>query len=177
VQQPDPGTRTPWTVSGSGATGSSAGSNPVDVGHTFLIFTQQTGSGTITRNIGFYPKTGVNPLSPVAQGILNNNAGDDYDISLTVQVTNTQFFNMLNYVSLGNNTGFNYDLNLNNCTTFALSTLNAGGVSLPRTTGSWLEGSGNDPGDLGEDIRAMTLTSGMTRSTADPAHPNTGNCN
>jgi hypothetical protein len=177
VEQPEPGTRTSWVVSGSGAAGSSAGSNPVNVGHTFLIFTQQTGSGIITRNIGFYPKTNVNPISPSAQGILNNNAGDQYDISLTVSVTNSQFFNMLNYVSQGNNAGFNYDLNTNNCTTFALNTLSAGNINLPRTIGSWWEGTGNDPGDLGEDIRSLNLSPGMTRNTTDPAHPNVGSCN
>ena len=177
VEQPEPGTRTSWVVSGSGTAGSSAGSNPVNVGHTFLIFTQQTGSGAITRNIGFYPKTNVNPVSPSAQGILNNNAGDQYDISLTVSVTNSQFFNMLNYVSQGNNAGFNYDLNTNNCTTFALNTLSAGNINLPRTIGSWWEGTGNDPGDLGEDIRSLNLSPGMTRNTTDPAHPNVGSCN
>jgi hypothetical protein len=177
VDQPEPGSREPWVVSGGGTAGSSSGANPADVGHTFLIFTQKTGTGIITRNIGFYPGSSVNPWSPSSQGQLNNDAGHGYNVSLTVTVNNSQFFNMLNYVAQGNNAGYQYNLNSNNCTSFTLHTLSAGNVTLPSTIGSWPNGSGNDPGDLGQDIQAMSLTSGMTRSNTENAHPNTGNCN
>jgi len=176
VDQPDPGTRQPWGFTTNGATGSSFGSNPVDVGHTFLIFTETSGSGTITRNVGFYPQTTVNPYYPTSQGQLNNDAGTNYNISLTVTLTNGQFFNMLNYITQGNNTGYLYNLNTNNCTSFALHALNAGDVDILSTTGSWPGGVGEDPGDLGEDIRSMNLSSDMTRNTAPIAHPNLGSC-
>jgi hypothetical protein len=176
VDQPKPGTREAWGFSPSGAGGSTFGSNPVDVGHTFLIFTETSGSGTISRNIGFYPQTTVNPFSQSDQGQLNNDASHSYNISLTINISNSQFFNMLNYVALGNNVGFDYNLNSNNCTTFALRTLDAGNVYLPSTLGSWLNGSGNDPGDLGQDIRSMNLSPNMTRNTAEGSHPNLGSC-
>jgi hypothetical protein len=161
----------------NGATGSSAGANPANVGHTFLIFSQNTGGGIVTRNVGFYPSTSVSPTSPSSQGQLNDDEGHNYDISLTVAVSNSQFFNMLNFIASGNGAGYMYNLNTNNCTTFALNTLSKGDIILPRTTGSWVDGSGNDPGDLGEDIRSVNLSSNMSRNTLDAAHPNTGNCN
>jgi len=177
VGQPKPGTRDAWTVSNSGAAGSTSGANPVNAGHTFLIFSQNTGGSVITRNVGFYPTTNVSPTSPSSQGQLNDDEVHNYDISLTVNVTNSQFFNMLNYIAQGNNAGYMYNLNTNNCTTFALNTLSVGDITLPRTTGNWVNGSGNDPGDLGEDIRSLNLSSNMSRNTVDNAHPNTGNCN
>ena len=54
---------------------------------------------------------------------LNDNESSIYNISLTVTIDNGQFFNMLNYVSQGNNPGYLYNLNSNNCTTFALTAL------------------------------------------------------
>jgi hypothetical protein len=173
VAQPYPGTRENWGFSGSGAVN---GSGAVFVGHTFLILTETTPNKTITRNVGFYPKSNVSPFSPSAQGHLNNDANSDYNISLTITMTNSQFAQILQYIQLGNNSGFMYNLNSNNCSTFALNALKAGGINLPRTEGSWLNGSGLNPGDLGEDIRAMSLSSNMSRSTAYTYHPNQGNC-
>ena len=83
---------------------------------------------------------------------------------------------MLNYVTSCNRPGFMYNLNAENCTTFVLQTLTQGGVYLPNTIGKWTGGMGNDPGDLGEDIRQMTPLSNMTRNTVEFYHPNTGTC-
>lgn len=177
VEQPVLGSREPWTFSETGLGGSSSGNNPVNVGHTFLIFTENTGSSTITRNVGFYPQTMVMPGSPSSQGVLDNDQNTGYDVSLTVTVTSSQFFNILNYVYQGNNVGYDYNLNSNNCTTFALDAMDQGGVSIPATVGTWAFGSqGLDPGDLGEDIRGMQLSGNMTRSTVGNAHPNAGTC-
>ncbi len=176
IDQPVSGTRLPWRLQ-NGPNASSAANNPVDVGHTFLIFSEAYGGNTITRNVGFYPRTGVNPWFPSDQGQLNNNEGSGYNISLTLTITNAQFFNILNYVAQGNSPGYTYDLNGNNCTTFAIKALQAGGVNLSSQLGIWFKGSGYDPGDFGEDIRNMPLSSNMTRSTAQSSHPNVGNCN
>jgi hypothetical protein len=177
VDQPIPGTRQAWGFQ-DGASGSSAANNIFDVGHTFLIFSETYGGNTIVRNVGFYPKTVVNPLYPSDQGQLNDNEASIYNISLTINITNTQFFNMLSYVSQGNNPGFMYNLNNNNCTTFALMALQAGFVNLTSQMGSWAVGAGYgyDPGDLGEDIRNMQLDANMTRNTLENSHPNIGNC-
>jgi hypothetical protein len=174
VDQPNPGSRVPWNF--SNANNSSSSGNPVDVGHSFLIMKQSTPNGTVTRNVGFYPKTRVVPTSPSDQGQLNDDEVHYYNISLTINVTNSQFFNILNFINQGNNTGYQYNLNSNNCTTFVLHALYAGGIYLPWTTGNWPLGSGNDPGDLGEDIRTMSLSSNMSRNLFESYHPNQGSC-
>ncbi|MDO6431539.1 hypothetical protein Q4E93_13120 [Flavitalea sp. BT771] len=176
IDQPVPGTREPWSFQNSPGA-SSAANNPFDVGHTFLVFSETYGGTTITRNVGFYPRTSVNPLYPSDQGQLNDNEGSSYNLSLTIAINNAQFFNMLNYVSQGNNPGYMYNLNSNNCTTFAINALQAGSVNLSTQIGTWFKGSGYNPGDLGEDVRNMPLSSNMSRSTVENSHPNVGNCN
>ena len=176
VEQPFPGTRETWKIVPGGPAGSSNAGNIVDVGHTFLIFTEHYGGTTITRNLGFYPSSLVTPASPSAPGRLNNNENSPYNISATFTVTNAAFTNMLNSVARASDAGFNYNLNSENCTTFALETLAAGGINLPSTIGTWTNGMGNNPGDLGEDIRQMNLLPNMTRSTVKNFHPNMGNC-
>lgn len=178
VDQPYPGTRQAWGFSSEGVAGSSSGSNPIDVGHTWLVLSENFSDYSIVRNVGFYPQFGVYPWSSSAQGALNNDDGHGYNISLTITVNNGQFFNILNYISGGNNSGYMYDLNSNNCTSFALHALEAGDVNLPATYGSWPDGGfGYDPGDLGEDIRNMPLSSNMTRNTTYSDHPNKYTCN
>jgi len=178
VDQPDPGTREAWGISSSNVPGSPSGANPVDAGHTYLVLSENFSGYSIVRNVGFYPTTNVYPWSTTAQGALNNDAGHTYNISLTINVDNGQFFNILNYISQGNNPGYMYDLNSNNCSSFALHALEAGNVSIPATVGSWMDGGyGYDPGDLGEDIRNMPLSSNMTRNTTYNDHPNQYNCN
>lgn len=178
VDQPVSGSRQAWAVTQGGPAGTLLTGNPIDVGHTFLVLTESFSGYTISRNIGFYPLTSVSPWSTSAQGALNNDDGHTYDISLTVTLDNGQFFNILNYISQGNNPGYMYDLNTNNCTSFAIHALEAGDIDLPTTVGSWPEGGfGYDPGDLGEDIRNIPLTTNMTRSTSYKDHPNQYNCN
>ncbi|MEO9209535.1 MAG: hypothetical protein ABI208_00475 [Ginsengibacter sp.] len=176
VDQPTPGTRTAWNLSSNGVHNSSSGANPVNVGHTFLILTEVAPTGTITRNVGFYPRKSVNPVNAVDKAILNNDEQHLYNVSLTVTVNSSQFFNILNYISEVNSSGQNYDLDNYNCTSFAIRAAMAGDIYLPFTRGSWPGGSGNNPGDLGEDIRSMTLELNMIRSTFKYDHPNQGNC-
>ncbi|HLZ88136.1 MAG TPA: hypothetical protein VKQ52_12870 [Puia sp.] len=178
VSQPVPGTRLPWAFTSGGVTGSSTAGNAFDVGHTFLIFSENSAGNIVARNVGFYPEAIVNPLYPSDQGILDDNERTPYNISLSFTVTNTQFFNMLNYAVIGNNPGYFYDLNSNNCTTFVLHALAAGGISLASRQGTWPGGGhGYDPGDLGEDIRGMSVPSNAKRNTVQNPHPNQGNCN
>jgi len=178
VDQPSPETRQPWTFSGSGLTGSSSiGSNPVDVGHTFLIFKEVYGTTTIVRNVGFYPASSVMPTegNTSSQAQLADDEDHPYNIAGTFTVNSDQFQNILGYVQLGNNKGFAYDLNSNNCTTFAINAMSMGNIYLPSTIGNWPNGQGDNPGDLGEDFRANNIP-GMILSTSIVAHPNTGTC-
>lgn len=179
VNQPVPGTRAPWAASGNGSSGSSAGGNPVNAGHAFLILTESYGNTTITRNVGFYPGTDVNPIDITSQGTLNDDELHAYNISGSFAVDNAQFFNILNFVSQGNTAGYLYNLNTNNCTTFVINAVAQAGIDLPRTIGTWLDGAGNDPGDLGQDLRSGNIP-GMTlnlTSGTDASHLNTGQCN
>jgi len=178
VDQPVPGSRTAWTSVPQGIGGSSSGANPVDAGHTWLVLTENFGTYSIVRNVGFYPQTNVYPWAASAQGAFGDDDGHSYNISLTATVDNGQFFNILNYVSQGNSPGYLYNLNTNNCTTFAINALSAGNVILPNTKSSWPDGGfGNDPGDLGEDVLSMPLSGNMTRSSSYSAKPNQYNCN
>jgi hypothetical protein len=179
VDQPDPGTRTPWTTSGDGSSGSSSGNNPIDAGHTFLLLTETYGNTTITRNVGFYPLGGVSPLSTTSQGCLNDDETHIYNISGSFTVNGAQFFNILNFVSQGNTPGYLYNLNTNNCTTFVINAVAQAGINLPRTVGTWPDGAGDDPGDLGEDLRENNI-SGMVvnlNGGSGISHPNVGQCN
>lgn len=173
VEQPIPGTRESWGWNGSNASGSI---NPVMVGHTFLVLTQTSPSGTITRNIGYYPSGGVSNFSPTSGGELNNDANSPYDIAIEVSLNSSQFFSILDFISQTNSPGFIYNLNTNNCTHFALNALGSVGINFPRTYGSWTNGGGLNPGDLGEDMRSMQLSSNMTRLTVNNSHPNRGSC-
>lgn len=176
VDQPDPGTREPWTFTDGGSSGTSANGNPINAGHTFLILTESYPGTTITRNIGFYPSTSVSPVSPSSPGVFNDDDNHQYNISGSFTVDNAQFFTVLNYITAENTPGFLYNLNTNNCTTFAINAVAQAGINLPRTMGTWTDGAGDDPGDLGEDIRSGS-TPGMTVNTAPPAsHPNVGQC-
>jgi hypothetical protein len=179
VDQPDPGTRQAWGLTAGGAGGTSVAGNPVNTGHTFLMLTENDQGNITSRNVGFYPSTFVfpTPATLASQGVLNNDQSHTYNISLTISVSGTQFFNILSYTELGGNTGFYYNLNTNNCTTFVLNAVAAGGIILPATQGTWPGGAGYDPGDLGEDLRNMSLAPNMIRNTVENDHPNTGTCN
>lgn len=70
-----------------------------------------------------------------------------------------------------------YNLNTNNCSDFALGLFKLMNFNLPDTTGYWPFGNGTNPGDLGEDIRTMPLTNGMSKDTKGGNAPsNTGTC-
>jgi hypothetical protein len=169
VDQPNPGQRDPWGFT------SQNGGNPINVGHTFLVFTETKPDGsTITRNVGFYPSQAVYPGSQSANGELDNNSAHGYNISLDISVDNSSFTTMLN--SVMNRADVTYNLSSNNCTTFALNTLSAAGINISATTGSWAGGSGKNPGDLGEDLRGMSLASNMAINTSGAAHPDSGTC-
>jgi hypothetical protein len=171
VDQPKPGTRTPWVLKDDGSSGSI---DPFNVGHTFLILTENMPGGwSITRNIGFYPSKDVTPYSSSVPGVLNNDDQAQYNIGASFSMSNTLFYAML--ASVPNISTNYYQANTYNCTNFVLSVLESGHIYLPHTIGSWIGGTGVDPGDLGEDIRSHSYN-GMNRMTTPTIHPNVGNC-
>jgi len=170
VQQPTPGTRTPWNFRQNNS------GNPFVVGHTFFILQETTPSKTIRRNVGFYPQTMATPFNPTDQAQLNNDESHEYNVSLEIKVDNSSFTQLLNYISQWTGPGWLYDLNGNNCTTFGLNALHSIGIDIPSNFGSWPLGFGHDPGDLGEDLKSYPLTSAMTLHTSASSHPNLGTC-
>lgn len=148
--------------------------DPVDVGHTFISITQNE----ITRTLGYYPTAGtINPgngnISSTA--VIRNNEGHEYDVSISASISGVQLSNVINSMASFNTT---YNLNTYNCTDFGISIANSVGLNLPDTSGTWkYNGNGSNPGNLGQDIRAMTPTSGTINTTGGNAPSNKGNCN
>lgn len=143
VDQPNPGTRD--VINGS------------VVGHAFIGIsqTQNNGSITVTRIFGFYPETFASPLKTSDVGVLKVDEGHGYDISLSISLTPDKLSQLISYITSNNRS---YDLSTYNCSSYDLSVANnVLSLSLPATTGCWLpnspSGCGNNPGDLGEDLR------------------------
>jgi hypothetical protein len=107
---------------------------------------------------------------------LNDDDLTPYNVALTINVDNGQFFNMLNFVEQAGSPTYMYNLNGNNCTAFSLSALAAGDVIIPSKTGTWVGHSGYDPGDLGQDLQAMPQMPGRSLATSGSSHPNFGSC-
>ncbi len=167
VDQPQIGTRKTFKVFSNGQI--------VDVGHTFLILSQNLNGVTTTRSIGLYPSESVSPYDPIAPGVLNNDQGHDYNVALTMDVQPFYFMTVVN--SIKNNPVPNYNLNVNNCTSWAVYRLGSIPNDIPETIGFWPGGLGLNPGDMGEDLRSRTLGQGETKITVPAIAPaNQGTC-
>ena len=180
VNEPSPGTR---NLAVGGVTHK--------VGHTYLTFEQDNTDGTkIIRNAGFYPRDDARPGSPNDVSIFGDDSNTPTAVTLKITV-NAKDFNTVIQKSEGQSP-IHYDLNLFNCSTSAINALSSIGVNLPATQGSSFFGAlfqGDDPGDLGEDIRALNLSTfsqqngnrKMVRNTSNSNSlmppPRTGICN
>ena len=143
-----------------------------NVGHTFISITQ----GGITRVMGLYPDTSVNPFSsnPSTNGQLVDNAGHDFDVSASVNISSSQLTNLYNGILSSH---ASYNLNTFNCTDFGIKMGNLLSMGIPDTNGTWPGGGGSNPGNLGQDIRNMSLKNGVTRnSTGGKAVLKSGTC-
>ena len=144
INEPEPGTRTVFVPFLS-----------FQVGHTFLTLEQHNADGSaIIRNIGFYPKNSAKPGDPLDAATFGEDSNTPFDISLKIQVSGSDFNTVIH--NLENQT-LVYDLNNFNCTNSAMNALESININLPSTKANSALFSGNDPGDLGEDIRNMDL--------------------
>ena len=111
---------------------------------------------TNTLVFGFYPEEKiVSPSSPNSVPQIQNDGEQEYSISVTYSVDCTHFNEVLNQAIILSTP--DYNLNDYNCTDYGIQVLNnALGTSIPNTQGGWPGGSGNNPGDLGEDLRNNT---------------------
>lgn len=145
VNQPDPNTRVIFDPLSTHT-----------VGHTFLTLQQHNADGSsVIRSVGFYPKTAAKPGSEIDQSVYGDDTETPYDVSLNFVVTGAELNTVVN--TLINQQAYNYDLNNFNCTNAAMEALKSININLPSTKASETLFDGNDPGDLGEDIRNLNL--------------------
>lgn len=166
VDQPTANSNAPWS------------GNPVNpnVGHTFVSIKQ----GTVRRVLGFYPSTSVNLDNPATTGICKNDSAEEFDVSLSLNVNISQLNNILNYIKFKAST--TYNLNTFNCTDFGMSVMSLAGITIPSAYGTWGatgigSGAGDNPGQLGQNIRNMPVSSGVVKTTSSGnAQSNMGTC-
>ncbi|MEP6466868.1 MAG: hypothetical protein ABJB05_11220 [Parafilimonas sp.] len=94
-------------------------------GHTFLQLTKSDGHTIIQQNIGFYPESGwksIEANSPVTSKLVDN-AGHEFNASLSVNVDAAHFQTALNEIQYYGK--LKYDIDNFNCTDFALNVFNA----------------------------------------------------
>jgi len=157
VDQPVANSNTPYH---------NVGGNKKDVGHTF-IGVEQT-CGTVTKRVifGFYPWGDPVPITtPTLPGLIRNDEEHSYDVSVTWNLSDLHFNNFINATKNYYTNIPDYDLNHRNCSTTACYLLNQIGSGVPENIVSWPGGAGINPGQLGQDLRNMTLQTWMTRST------------
>ena len=151
-----------------------ATNNGTDPGHTFISIIQNN----VRRVLGFYPNTGVYPgVTNTAVGVLVNNSNHEFDVSISYVINSTQLTNVINYIK--NHANTQYNLNTYNCTDFGMGVTAASGLALPSAYGTWLGGgAGDNPGQLGQNIRNLPVCGGRLKNTTGGISPsNIGNCN
>lgn len=144
-----------------------------DVGHTFIAIQQ----GNIRRVFGYWPATSVYPASGYSTDVMafGNDENHYFNVSIVVPVDTSK---LLSIISYANNAPKQYDLDKYNCTDFALEVGKLAGLPLTDSFGSWPEGAGSNPGQLGQDIRDMPLPPNSRRQTTGAnAASNNGTCN
>ncbi|GAB1856944.1 hypothetical protein MHTCC0001_17800 [Flavobacteriaceae bacterium MHTCC 0001] len=146
------------------------------LGHTFIGIEQSE----IRRNLGFYPDNGgAANLLANQDSEIHDNSGSPYHVSITVNISSSQLSSIIAYIEKYPE---KYDLNNYNCSDFGIEIAKRGGLILPKTIGEKKQFGitlfkGRNPGDLGEDIRKLTLTNGATRNlTGGKAPSKSGTC-
>jgi hypothetical protein len=166
VDQPTANSNTPWS------------GNPLspDVGHTFISIKQ----GGTRRLIGFYPGVEVDLSAPATAGVFHDNSAHEYDVSISLVINPLQLNNLLSFIKTKSTA--TYNLNSYNCTDFGMGAAALAGLSLPSAYGTWGApgvgtGAGDNPGQLGQNIRALPTPTGAVKSTSSgTALSNTGTC-
>lgn len=126
------------------------------VGHTYFTLQQKNPDGSsITRNIGFYPKNSVKPGSATDVGTFGEDSNTPFDVSLKISVSGADFITFVNTII--SQQRLMYDLDNFNCTNSAIYALQSINMHLPETKSNNVLFSGNNPADLGEDIKNLNL--------------------
>lgn len=147
-----PITNNPYNVP-TGITWVTPGGQLFDVGHTFVSFEKHNTDGTMVKQIlGFYP--GGFPIA--SAGAIKDDSGHTYDVSYTINVSQSQFNAALTALSLDyQNTDYvlfnSPAADAYNCTDAAISWMNAAGANL---TGGGTMPFNNTPGQFGQVLRS-----------------------
>lgn len=132
-------------------------------GHTWLCLIQQIGGQTTILSLGLYPVSSASPLTPHDPGAFSHDENRAFDVSVTWSLAPEQFNLLVDHLR-SYSTPPDYDLNDNNCTTFAVGELSNIGIFVPQTICDWTFGEGLCPGQLGQDLRNMQLPNGAGRN-------------
>ncbi|WP_426062382.1 hypothetical protein [Flavobacterium sp. DSP2-3-1] len=144
-----------------------------DVGHTFIAIQQ----GNTRSVFGYWPSSSVYPATGYSTDVMafGNDENHHFDVSIAVVVDTSK---LLNIIAYANNAPTQYDLDNYNCTDFALEVGKLAGLPLSDSSGIWPGGEGSNPGQLGQDIRNMSLPANSRRQTIGAnAASNNGTCN
>ena len=127
----------------------------IGAGHTWLGVEQDFAGDLKQLSVGLYPKSSANPAFPHDEGEFSHDQNRGYDEAYRWNITAEQFNTLINNLK-NYSIPPDYDLNDNNCTTFAYNELEKIGVNLPpvnKCTSDWKIGSGFCPGMLGEALK------------------------
>jgi hypothetical protein len=143
-----------------------------NVGHTFISIKQ----GGTRRVLGYYPSTAVGLSDPSSPGSFENDGAHVYDVAISININTSQLTNLINYIKT--KASSTYNLNTFNCSDFGMGASSIAGMPLGSAYGSWGFGGGDNPGQLGQNIRNMpTPTGAVKTTTTGNAASNIGTCN
>lgn len=132
-------------------------SSSLNPGHAFVSLTQ--GDNTVV--FGFYPKQKAKSLS-AADGAIGNNQGDEFDASLTLNISADILNDILNYCEEIPST---YNLNFFNCTDYVIAISNFTNHPLPDCWALYPGGGGSSPSVLGQYIKSLPQSDEYDTST------------
>lgn len=135
----------------------------VDVGHSWWKFKVDASKLSLISSdlqpfanqpVGYYPAHGVGFFQTTDDGKLKMpDTAHSPEVHKTYALTKEQIEAGLTYTKNLHDTPGTYDLNSHNCTDATIQAGIAAGQNIPATHGTWPNGGGCNPGDLGEDLR------------------------
>jgi len=101
---------------------------PNSVGHVAIGLSKTNGNQNITQVVGFYPNaTGLDKMHAPSK-IVNNGGDLQYNVSISYNVSASDFQKISNYIA---NPPATYDLTSFNCTNFVYNACKTGNITLP----------------------------------------------